>query len=78
MTVFTQQNPLWYTATFVALVAIVALLVAILLPSLKEARVQARKIACGTNLHSIGQAVYLYTEAQKDYYPPAGSWPENG
>jgi hypothetical protein len=27
MTAFTQQNPLWYTATFVALVAIIALLV---------------------------------------------------
>jgi prepilin-type N-terminal cleavage/methylation domain-containing protein len=57
-------------------VAIIALLVAILLPSLKRAREQARTMSCGTNLHSIGHAVYYYTQAQRDYYPGAGSWPE--
>ena len=57
-------------------VAIIALLIAILLPSLRRAREQARTISCGTNLHSIGHAVYYYTQAQQDYYPGAGSWPE--
>jgi len=57
-------------------VAIIALLVSILLPSLKRAREHTRTVMCQTNLHSIGQAVFFYTEAHHDYYPGAGSWPE--
>ncbi len=37
-------------------VAIIALLISILLPSLQRAKEQARLAACGANLHSIGQA----------------------
>lgn len=57
-------------------VAIIALLVAILLPSLSKARQQARNTVCAANLKSIGHAVLFYTQAQKDFYPGAGSWPE--
>jgi prepilin-type N-terminal cleavage/methylation domain-containing protein len=37
-------------------VAIIALLISILLPSLQQAKEQAKLAACGSNLHSIGQA----------------------
>jgi prepilin-type N-terminal cleavage/methylation domain-containing protein/prepilin-type processing-associated H-X9-DG protein len=37
-------------------VAIIALLISILLPSLSRAREQAKLVKCGVNLHSIGQA----------------------
>jgi prepilin-type N-terminal cleavage/methylation domain-containing protein len=57
-------------------VAIIALLIAILIPCLQQARRQARTVVCGTNLHTIGQAVYFYTQAHRDHYPGAGSWPE--
>jgi prepilin-type N-terminal cleavage/methylation domain-containing protein len=47
-------------------VAIIALLIAILLPSLGRAREQARRTACGTNLHGYGIAIQTYiTEYNK-------------
>jgi len=57
-------------------VAILALLVAILLPSLQRARKQARDLMCATNLRTTGSAVYFYTQANRDYYPSAGTWAE--
>ncbi len=47
-------------------VAIIALLIAILLPSLANARRQARQVICNTNLRSQGQASYFYAEANND------------
>ena len=52
-------------------VAIIALLISILLPSLKNAREQARMAKCGANLHSIGQAVTTCGAENHGYGP---SW----
>ena len=41
-------------------VAIIALLVSILLPSLRQARELARRAVCGANLHHIGVAINMY------------------
>lgn len=41
-------------------VAIIALLISILIPSLAAAREQARGVLCGANLRSMGQAMVLY------------------
>lgn len=41
-------------------VAIIVVLIAILMPSLGQARVQARAVACGSHMRSIGQAMYTY------------------
>lgn len=57
-------------------VAIIALLISILLPSLKAARAQARSTVCKSNLNTTGHATMFYTQAHKDFYPGAGSWPE--
>jgi prepilin-type processing-associated H-X9-DG protein len=51
-------------------VAIIALLIAILLPSLGLARAQAKAIACASNLHNVGAAMSLYL-AQYRTYPPS-------
>lgn len=43
-------------------VAIIALLLSILLPSLQKARTVARSVVCQTNLKSVGLALMFYTE----------------
>ncbi|RMF83596.1 MAG: hypothetical protein D6744_04385, partial [Planctomycetota bacterium] len=48
-------------------VAIIALLISILLPSLRAARDQARQLLCVTNLRSMGQAAFLYAEANDGF-----------
>lgn len=48
-------------------VAIIALLIAILLPALGRAREQSRAVACGANLRSFGQAAYTYATEWDGY-----------
>jgi prepilin-type processing-associated H-X9-DG protein len=43
-------------------VAIIALLISILLPSLAKAREQAYQVKCAANLHSIWQGIFYYAE----------------
>lgn len=50
-------------------VAIIALLISILLPSLSEAREQAKRAKCGANLHSIGQALATCGDENKGFVP---------
>ena len=54
-------------------ISIIALLMAILLPSLGKAREQARRATCMTNLHSIGQGIFLYAHDNDDRLVP-GDW----
>jgi len=50
-------------------VAIIALLISILLPSLAAAREQARKTACRSNLGSLGRASITYSEGNHGFFP---------
>jgi len=50
-------------------VSIIALLVAILLPSLKKARQQAQRTLCATNQRQILQAVTMYSCENKGWIP---------
>jgi prepilin-type N-terminal cleavage/methylation domain-containing protein len=51
-------------------VAIIALLVSILLPSLSEAREQAKRVACAAGLHQIALGDFAYaTESKGGYFP---------
>lgn len=49
-------------------IAIIALLISILLPSLRQAREQAKDVACRSNLHQVGLALQYAFEEHK-YYP---------
>jgi prepilin-type N-terminal cleavage/methylation domain-containing protein/prepilin-type processing-associated H-X9-DG protein len=51
-------------------VAIIALLVAILLPSLAKARRQAKQVVCASNLHQAGVGLIAYGMQNKDRLPP--------
>ena len=50
-------------------VAIIALLISILLPSLKRAREQARTLLCATNLRTCHQAMTFYLHTNADFFP---------
>jgi|GEM_PF-1960098 len=41
-------------------ISIISLLIAMLLPALQKSRQAARLIACGSQIHSIGQALHIY------------------
>ncbi|HEY4329161.1 MAG TPA: prepilin-type N-terminal cleavage/methylation domain-containing protein [Phycisphaerae bacterium] len=48
-------------------VAIIALLIAILLPSLGAAREKANRVRCATNLRSLATMDFMYAQANKDF-----------
>lgn len=50
-------------------VAIIALLVAVLLPALRLAREQAKRVACESNVRQIGQAWHLYLADSRERFP---------
>lgn len=52
-------------------VAIIALLLAILMPSLARARAQTRHAACLSNLHQFGAVMYQHAIEHKDVLPRA-------
>jgi prepilin-type N-terminal cleavage/methylation domain-containing protein/prepilin-type processing-associated H-X9-DG protein len=50
-------------------VAIIALLISILLPSLSSAREQARAVKCGAHLRGFGTGLYTYLAENDDWIP---------
>jgi len=69
-----RQNPSKSARGFtlieiLVVVAIIALLISILLPSLQRAREQARRVTCGTHLRTCNQALMFYAQASKDFMP---------
>jgi prepilin-type N-terminal cleavage/methylation domain-containing protein len=52
-------------------VAIIALLISILLPSLARAREMAKRTACSANVKSIGTSMYIYQEDNLGNFPEA-------
>ena len=80
-----QSRPVLRAFTLIELlvvVAIIALLISILLPSLQNARDQARAVQCASNLHHVGQAFAIYLSENNATYPasyiycdgPSGSY----
>ncbi|MHC4445494.1 MAG: prepilin-type N-terminal cleavage/methylation domain-containing protein [Planctomycetota bacterium] len=59
-------------------VAIIALLMTILLPSLKNAREQARAVMCGSQLNQIFVATLTYAQHNKDMIPYYGWYDDRG
>ena len=51
-------------------IAILAILAALLLPALKNAREQARKVVCVSNFHQLGLATIMYAKDHDGLVPP--------
>jgi len=71
------KNPIQMTYGFtlvelLVVVAIIALLIAILLPGLKKARGAARSVVCASNQHQLGLAFTSYSGDYRDYITPVG------
>jgi type II secretory pathway pseudopilin PulG len=62
-------------------VAIIAILAALLMPSLRSARESARRARCSSNLRQIGLALHTYLGDNEDNFPPetdSYQFPGNG
>ncbi len=55
-------------------VAIIALLIAILLPSLSRAREAAKRTVCGQNVNGILGSCNVYARDNENWWPTVGSW----
>jgi len=65
-----RRRPRGFTLIeLLVVVAIIALLISILLPSLAKAREQARKAVCAANLGGLGRACLTYTESNRGVFP---------
>ena len=54
---------------------VITLLISILIPTIAAARSRAAATACKANLRSVGQALRMYLNENKDRYPPAPALP---
>ena len=52
-------------------IAIIALLMSVLIPSLKMAKDYAKRTICASNLKSLGQGVFVYATNNNDFLPPS-------
>jgi prepilin-type N-terminal cleavage/methylation domain-containing protein/prepilin-type processing-associated H-X9-DG protein len=55
-------------------IGIISVLVAILLPALARARLQAQIVACASNMRQCGIALLNYSNDYKGFLPPNGGW----
>jgi prepilin-type processing-associated H-X9-DG protein/prepilin-type N-terminal cleavage/methylation domain-containing protein len=64
----------------ITVIAVIALLVAFLMPALSQAREQANQAQCLSNLRNLGQAALMHVPEHAGYFPTAGwQWHcENG
>ena len=69
-----KGKPAFTLIELLVVVAIIALLVSILLPSLGKAREQAKKSFCSNNLAQFGRAIHVYAGEYK-YFCPHNPYP---
>jgi prepilin-type N-terminal cleavage/methylation domain-containing protein len=74
MSIFNSKKSGFTLIELLVVVAIIAVLVAILLPALKQARENARKVVCESNMRQISLIHLYYTDDYNGMYPPGIQW----
>jgi prepilin-type N-terminal cleavage/methylation domain-containing protein len=69
----TTENRGFTLIELLVVIAIIAILAALILPSLASAKAKAQSITCINNLKQWGEAAYLYAADNQDFLPPDGS-----
>ncbi len=64
-----RKRPAFSLVELLVVIGIIAVLIALLLPSLGRARYEARRVACMSNLRQIGQAFMMYASENKGAFP---------
>ncbi len=59
-------------------ISIIGILAALILPSLREAKRQARQVNCKENLHAVAVALRMYLNRSNDIMPRAAQMPSLG
>src|SRR4051812_45540472 len=69
-----RMPPAWHggftLVELLVVIGIIALLIAILLPTIMSAQAQARTITCGSNVRGLCQALYVYAANNRGCFPP--------
>jgi len=59
-------------------IAIIAILAALLLPALANAKQKAFTIRCMSNQSQVGKAFHMYTDDNNSFYPQINDWAATG
>ena len=73
-----SQKKFFTLIELLVVIAIIAILAAMLMPALQQARERAQATSCQSNLKQVTTGLLLYTDSNKDYFPiPLDQSPNN-